>query len=112
MKSTMARKPSDISIGMTKRLLIEVAQRAGRRVVLVEPAHTTMTCSECFARAKRLKPDERTFQCPECGFTADRDWNAARTILAVAESGHASVEAISHLRPRLTVQADLESPRL
>ncbi|WP_433665278.1 zinc ribbon domain-containing protein [Nocardia sp. CA-128927] len=53
-----------------------------------------MTCSDCFARAKRLELRERTFQCPDCGYTAGRDRNAARVILAVAERGHNSVEDV------------------
>lgn len=98
-KSTMARKAADAAIGTAKRTLIEYAERAGRKVVLVEPAYTTMTCSGCFARTKRLNLDERTFACPDCGLVEDRDRNAARTILAVAERGHTSVESVRHSVP-------------
>ncbi|WP_433660899.1 RNA-guided endonuclease InsQ/TnpB family protein [Nocardia sp. CA-128927] len=52
-KSTMARKAADAAIGAAKRELVERGVRAGRRVVLVRPAHTSMTCSSCFARAKQ-----------------------------------------------------------
>ncbi|MFC7450070.1 RNA-guided endonuclease InsQ/TnpB family protein [Rhodococcus daqingensis] len=52
-KSTMARKAADAAIGAAKRELIERGTRAGRKVVLVQPAYTTMTCSSCFARAKQ-----------------------------------------------------------
>ncbi|WP_297620794.1 zinc ribbon domain-containing protein [Nocardia sp.] len=52
-------------------------------------------CSSCFARAKqRLELGERTFRCDRCGFTAGRDRNAARVILAVAERGHTRVEDV------------------
>ena len=62
--------------------LIEYAERAGRKVVLVKPAYTTMTCSGCGARAKsRLLLSERVFVCRGCGAVADRDRNAARVIL-------------------------------
>ena len=99
-KSRMARKAQDAAIGAAKRELIQRGQRAGREVVLVQPAYTTMTCSRCFARAKqRLGLGERTFLCWACGFTADRDMNAARVILAVAERGHRSVDGIRHLWP-------------
>lgn len=99
-KSTMARKAADAAIGAAKRELINSAERAGRKVVLVKPAHTTMTCSECFARAKQpLGLGERTFRCEACGHTADRDRNAARMILAVAERGHTSVEGVRHVQP-------------
>lgn len=98
-RSTMARKAADAAVATVKRTLIEYAERAGRRVVLVEPAYTTMTCSGCFARAKRLTLDERIFTCPACGLVEGRDRNAAKTILAVAERGHTSVEGVSHSLP-------------
>ncbi|MFD0363360.1 RNA-guided endonuclease InsQ/TnpB family protein [Nocardia sp. GCM10030253] len=93
-KSTIARKAADAAIGGAKRELIECGVRAGRKVVLVQPAYTTMTCSDCFARTKRLELCERTFRCPDCGYTAGRDRNAARVILAVAERGHNSVDDV------------------
>ena len=99
-KSTMARKAADAAIGAAKRELIYRGVRAGRQVVLVQPAYTTMTCSRCFARAKRhLELGQRTFTCSTCGFTAGRDVNAARVILAVAERGHTSVEGVRHQEP-------------
>ena len=45
-KSTMARKAADAAIGAAKRELIERGTRAGRKVVLVPPAYTTMTLCE------------------------------------------------------------------
>ena len=102
-KSTMARKAADAAVSTIKRTLIEYAERAGRKVVLVQPAYTTMTCSGCFARAKRLMLDERTFVCTHCGLIADRDVNAARTILAVAERGHTAVESVRHQEPPFEV---------
>ncbi|MFF3567416.1 RNA-guided endonuclease InsQ/TnpB family protein [Nocardia jiangxiensis] len=93
-KSTMARKAADAAIGAAKRELVERAVRAGRRVVMVRPAYTTMTCSRCFARIKRLELHERGFRCEGCGFADSRDRNAARVVLAVAERGHVSVEDV------------------
>ncbi|MCK8675060.1 transposase [Rhodococcus sp. HM1] len=92
-KSSMARKAADAAIARVKRVLIERGRRAGRRVVIVRPAYTTMTCSRCFARAKqRLGLDERIFRCETCGYSACRDRNAARVILTVAERGHTGVD--------------------
>jgi putative transposase len=96
-KSPMARKSADGAIGTTKATLIEYAQRAGRKVVLVPPAYTTMTCSGCGARAKsRLLLSERVFVCQSCGMIEDRDRNAARVILARAGLNPAGVEAVRH----------------
>jgi putative transposase len=96
-KSRMARKSADGTIGATKATLIEYAQRAGRKVVLVPPAYTTMTCSGCGARAKsRLRLSERVFLCGSCGMVQDRDRNAARVILDRAGLNPAGVEAVRH----------------
>lgn len=96
-KSTMARKAADAAIGAAKLELIERGKRAGRKVVLVPPAYTTMTCSECFARAKqRLGLKVRTFVCETCGYTAGRDENAARVILATVERDRAGVDGVRH----------------
>jgi putative transposase len=94
-KSRMARKSADGAIGATKGTLIEFAQRAGRKVVMVPPAYTTMTCSGCGARAKsRLLLSERVFVCESCGLVRDRDRNAARVILDRAGLNPAGVEAV------------------
>jgi putative transposase len=117
-RSTMARKAADIGLGNLRRELTERAVRAGRKVVNVKPAHTTMTCHRCFARAtQRLGLAERVFSCRTCGATCGRDENAARTILAVAERGHTSVDDVSHDAACLpwlavSVQSELQIPRL
>ncbi|MGH3779705.1 MAG: RNA-guided endonuclease InsQ/TnpB family protein [Pseudonocardiaceae bacterium] len=116
-QSTMARKAADAGIGTIKRTLIEYGIRAGRKVVLVPPAYTTMTCSSCFAKTKqRLGLAERTFQCRECGYTADRDRNAARTILAMVDRNHATADGVRHPVPSFPVGAvalpEVEIPRL
>ncbi len=101
-QSTMARKAADNAVGQAKRELISYALRAGRTVVIVPPAYTTMTCSQCGTRAKdRLALSQRTFQCWSCGYTDGRDRNAARTILATAgrdptRSLRGDVDAVRH----------------
>jgi putative transposase len=81
-KSTMARKAADAAIGATKRGLIEMAAKHGRTVRLVDPAHTTMDCAACGARAKhRLPLSERTYTCTACGAVSPRDKNSARVML-------------------------------
>ncbi|BCY09715.1 RNA-guided endonuclease TnpB family protein [Actinoplanes sp. L3-i22] len=97
-KSTMAGKAADAAIGACKRELIYMGTRAGRKVVLVPPAYTTMTCSGCGERANhRLGLGVRIFECAACGYTADRDLNAARTILATAERHRVSADDVRQL---------------
>jgi putative transposase len=116
-RSPMARKAADAAIGAAKRELIERGVRAGRKVVLVQPAYTTMTCSECGERQARLGLGQRIFRCASCGYTAGRDRNAARVILATAERGRAGADDISHSfpppsRPRAGVQSEPKIPTL
>ncbi len=96
-QSTMARKAADNAVGQAKRELITYAQRAGRTVVIVPPAYTTMTCSSCSARAKqRLERSERVFVCEFCGYTDGRDRNAAKVILTQVGFHLASAETVRH----------------
>ncbi len=96
-QSMMARKAADNAVGQAKRELISYAQRAGRTVVIVPPAYTTMTCSSCSARAKqRLELSERVFVCEFCGYTDGRDRNAAKVILAQVGFHLASAETVRH----------------
>ncbi|RXS79045.1 transposase [Streptomyces sp. TM32] len=84
-KTTMARKAADAAISATKRALIEMGRKHGRRVHLVHPAHTTMDCADCGARAKHAMPlSERTYTCTACGASRPRDKNSARVMLVRA----------------------------
>ncbi|MEV6033814.1 transposase [Nonomuraea sp. NPDC052116] len=81
-KTTMARKAADAAIGTTKKALIEMGRKHGRAVHLVHPAHTTMDCAHCGARAKHALPlGERTYTCAACGTSSPRDKNSARAML-------------------------------
>lgn len=42
---------------------------------------SSKTCSSCGAIKKDLKLSDRTYVCPECGFTIDRDYNAAINLM-------------------------------
>lgn len=97
-KSKMAKKATDGAIGITKQILLTLAETAKRTVALVPPAYTTQDCSACGARAKtRLTLSNRTFSCEACGYTAGRDENAARTIRVRAGFAPANVDAVSLL---------------
>ncbi|MFI7297353.1 RNA-guided endonuclease InsQ/TnpB family protein [Streptomyces sp. NPDC050121] len=92
-KSTMARKAADAAIGATKRALLEMARKHGRIVHLVHPAHTTMDCANCGARAKHALPlSERTYTCTACGTVSPRDKNSARVMLIRAGLNPAGAE--------------------
>ncbi len=55
----------------------------GVPVVAVEPAYTSVNCSSCGETVVKTL-STRTHQCPNCGYVADRDENAAINILQSA----------------------------
>ena len=61
----------------------EQAERVGSRVVHVEEAFTTMTCSACGAvRETQVPAGAREWTCAHCGARHDKYVNAAKNILA------------------------------
>ncbi|OIJ87144.1 RNA-guided endonuclease InsQ/TnpB family protein [Streptomyces colonosanans] len=94
-RTSMARKAADAAIGATKQALIEMGRKHGRAVHLVHPAHTTMDCAQCGARAKHALPlGERTYTCTACGTVSPRDKNSARVMLVRAGLDPAGAEGI------------------
>ncbi|MFD9412544.1 RNA-guided endonuclease InsQ/TnpB family protein [Streptomyces sp. NPDC059989] len=92
-RTTMARKAADAAIGATKTALIEMGRKHGRAVHLVHPAHTTMDCAQCGARAKHALPlGMRTYTCTACGAMSSRDKNSAHVMLVRAGLDPASAD--------------------
>ena len=56
------------------------AESAGRRLIKVDPRNTTQRCSNCGSIVRKELSD-RVHECPYCGFSCDRDYNASRNIL-------------------------------
>ncbi len=58
------------------------AEEAGRQFIKVNPAYTSQDCSGCHHRQK-VPLSERTYHCPCCLLSIDRDLNASMNILRV-----------------------------
>ncbi len=56
------------------------AESAGREVAFVDPAYTSMTCSNCGAVFQNFDLSTRWVTCA-CGLSLDRDHNSARKVL-------------------------------
>lgn len=99
-KSTMARKAADAAIAAAKAELLAMARKHGRTLHLVNPAHTTMDCAQCGARAKHALPlSERTYTCTACGAVSPRDKNSARVMLIRAGLNPAGADRVRPGRP-------------
>ncbi len=83
---TMTNGYNDASLGTLIRRIRDKASSAGRMVILVNPKDTSQLCSQCGSIVKKGLGD-RVHSCPFCGFTADRDVNAAKNILRRALAG-------------------------
>jgi putative transposase len=66
------------------------AEDAGRRVIFVNPAGTSINCHCCGRRCER--PEQKTVICPRCG-PHDADVNGARNIATRAGLGSGQARA-------------------
>jgi len=83
-KARLNRSILDAGWGRFTSILVAKAESAGRRVVLVHPAATSIDCHACGARCARPRQD--TVVCPVHG-DLDADLNGAREIAARAGLG-------------------------
>ena len=75
-----SRNRAGAAWGTFRRMLEYKCEREGTHFVAVNPRGTTKECAACGVSTE--KPLwVREHACPSCGFTADRDWNAAWNIL-------------------------------
>jgi putative transposase len=65
-----------------RRMLTYKCERSGARLVLVNPAYTSQTCSQCNHCAPENRKSQAVFLCAACGLNLNADINAARNILA------------------------------
>ncbi len=78
----LARASHDVALGLFHDLLDYKASQAGVQLVRVDPCSTSQRCSRC----GQIVPEGlhvRIHTCPYCGFTVDRDVNAALNILGI-----------------------------
>ncbi|WP_232070854.1 RNA-guided endonuclease InsQ/TnpB family protein [Mycobacterium lacus] len=94
----LARAISDAGWGQFVRIIGEKAQRYGRTLHSVSRwLASSKTCSECGHRLDALALQVRQWMCPACRTVHDRDYNAAKVILA---AGRAERINASHERGR------------
>ncbi len=87
-KSGLNKSISDAGWRQFQQQCVAKAAWAGRRVLFVNPAYTSQTCSGCGVIGKK-ELSERWHSCPECGTELDRDVNAAINILRLGRSQQA-----------------------
>jgi putative transposase len=89
-KAGLNRSILDAGWGQFTSILVAKAESAGRRVVLVHPASTSIDCHACGSRCTRPRQD--TVVCPTHG-ELDADVNGARNIATRAGLGSGQASA-------------------
>ena len=87
-KRGLNRAISSQAWGMFRQRLTDKATHATAPVAIVSinPAYTSLRCSECGHTDKGNRKNQAVFCCLSCGYTSNADVNAAQNILA---EGHA-----------------------
>ncbi len=102
----MSKHWADLAHGAFQRMITYKAKKYGTLVVEADRWYpSSKLCSNCLMVNARLTLQDRTFTCPFCGLTLDRDYNAALnleqyyymfvypTLLSVAESSEEAINA-------------------
>jgi putative transposase len=83
----LAQAVSDSTFGEIRRQLEYKAQWHGVHLVVIDRfSPSCQLCSQCEWRNEALTLADRVFVCLDCGYVADRDYNAAQNIRNVAVS--------------------------
>ncbi|USS41081.1 transposase [Thermococcus aggregans] len=103
------------NIGMNgfQRFVFEKAVEFGVPLVFVNPAYSSQVCPRC--GAFKIKPGDgalrrRVFECPVCGFSADRDFVAVLNLLGLFPFSPKAREPLGEepvVPVNLTVEANL-----
>ena len=78
----LAKSIADVAWSLFRHCLKYKAEEAGIGFKAVKPDYTSQDCSACGHREKKALSD-RVYHCKKCGYTADRDHNAAINILTL-----------------------------
>ncbi|MCG8920493.1 IS607 family element RNA-guided endonuclease TnpB [Actinokineospora sp. PR83] len=80
----LARHIAGVGMGELRRQITYKAAWAGGRAHVADRWYpSSKICSDCGAVKAKLRLSERVFTCESCGFTLDRDLNAARNLAAL-----------------------------
>lgn len=83
----LAQAISDSNFGEIRRQLVYKSERYQTHLVMSNRFYaSSKTCSCCGWKHEGLTLSDRVFVCLDCGYIADRDYNAAKNIMMVAVS--------------------------
>lgn len=92
-RGVFAKSFHDAGCGVLLRWIATKAEEAARENPAVNPAGTTINCSDCGEPVPKTLSD-RVHRCPRCGLVLCRDVNAARNILRLGTSLQGEARAV------------------
>ncbi|MFH8738556.1 RNA-guided endonuclease InsQ/TnpB family protein [Streptomyces sp. NPDC017964] len=103
-KSGLNRSISQEAWGRTVTMLTYKTARNGGTLVKVPAPNTSLRCSACGFITPGSREDQATFVCknPDCGWSANADWNAARNVLHLYRIGLVAIPAAGRAVVRRT----------
>ncbi|MFH1306099.1 MAG: RNA-guided endonuclease TnpB family protein [Candidatus Micrarchaeota archaeon] len=88
--SYLSRSIMDASWASFIAMLCYKAERAGCRVIAINPKNSSKKCSNC-GNLREMPLNKRVYNCPVCKMSADRDVNAAKNLINSVISNHYAV---------------------
>jgi len=73
----LRRSLQDAAFGMMRTVIKYQVEKYGKKVVLVDPRNSSKACAKCGYVKMDLTLSDRVFECPVCGWRANRDYNSA-----------------------------------
>ncbi|MFP3284816.1 MAG: transposase, partial [Nitrososphaeria archaeon] len=77
----LRRGLQDAALGTMRSIIKYEVEKYGKAFLLVDPRDSSRTCARCGFVNRDLTLGDRVFECPACGWRADRDYNASLNIL-------------------------------
>lgn len=94
-RGNLARSIHDVGWGQFFALLSQKAEWAARKVVRVDPRHTSQRCNACGHTCRENRASQSRFVCVACGHQENADLNAARNILGRAAPSGVNVAVVN-----------------
>jgi len=73
----LRRSLQDAAFGMMRTVIRYQLEKYGKEFILVDPRNSSKTCAKCGYVKMDLTLSDRVFECPRCGWRADRDYNSS-----------------------------------
>jgi len=72
----MRMRLHDVAFHELRSIVKYQMEKYGKKVVFVDPRNSSKTCAKCGYVKMDLTLSDRVFECPVCGWRADRDYNS------------------------------------